>query len=297
MSKKIKLAKQVDGIEMGVFDDGSTYLTESALAALCGASRPAISKQAAAWATGDRTSKFATFLQSLGYSDNELFLRVTIDGVATLAYPEVVSMALLEYYAFISDRATATAQNNFRVMARATLRIYIYRKTGYDPQNRVPDKWRKFQDRVGLNAVPRGYFSVFKESVSLVVFAIQNGLDVNEHTVPDISIGKIWSNHWASNNLAGTYGDSIPYDHYFPDDFPQAKSNPQNAKAYPVAALGAFRQWIEDVYMPEKFPNYIRNKVKDRMLPASAAELILEKIEEFSQLEAGDSMPRLGPAK
>ena len=61
----------------------------------------------------------------------------------------------------------------------------------------------------------------------------------------------------------------------YPDYFPQAKSNPQDMNVYPVAALPEFRVWLQTEYIPKKFPSYLKGKVKDGILPPSAAELLL----------------------
>ena len=55
----------------------------------------------------------------------------------------------------------------------------------------------------------------------------------------------------------------IRFDHSYPDYFSQADSNPQPAFAYPNAALGEFRCWLTDVYLPTKFPKYLTGKVRE----------------------------------
>lgn len=76
-----------------------------------------------------------------------------------------------------------------------------------------------------------------------------------------------------------TLGDTPDYrgfvdDHVYPPDYPQAASDRQ-AWMYPADALGRFRAWLDEVYLPEKYPEYIKRKVKSGALPASRAELLL----------------------
>lgn len=71
-------------------------------------------------------------------------------------------------------------------------------------------------------------------------------------------------------------GARTKYEHSYPDYFPQAASNPQEPWCYPDAALGEFRRWFWEPYVGEgKFENYLNNKVKDKGLPASFAQLAI----------------------
>jgi hypothetical protein len=42
--------------------------------------------------------------------------------------------------------------------------------------------------------------------------------------------------------------------------------------------MGEFRTWMEEKYIPQKFPSYIKGKVEQGLLPPSAAELFLAEI-------------------
>ena len=97
------------------------------------------------------------------------------------AYPDFVCLAILEYYAFDSATPTPEARKNFRLLAGAALREFIYKEVGYDPSNSVPDAWKQFHDRVSLtyNAVPRGYFGIFKEMADMIVTLGQQELHLN----------------------------------------------------------------------------------------------------------------------
>jgi hypothetical protein len=57
---------------------------------------------------------------------------------------------------------------------------------------------------------------------------------------------------------------------------PQSASNPQEAWCYPEAALGEFRRWFREAYVGEgKFAAYLLNKVQQKALPASFAQLAI----------------------
>lgn len=268
----IVISKEVDGLEMGVLEDGTPYLSGRSLAKLCGVSVSAIIKQAELWGAGHRDGKFARILVAAGVEPKSLYVRVG----NTNAYPDDICMMFLEFYAFEAQVQNGTALENFRRLARASLRLFIYRATGYDPQKRIPEVWTKFHDRLVLNTTPQGYFSVFREMSELIVTAIQNGLTVDEHTIPDISVGQAWAKHWKREGLEAKYGPATEFDHIYPDYFPQAAANEFiKAKIYPLAALGEFRIWMQNEYLPEKFPAYLGRKAQAGVLPPSTVELIL----------------------
>jgi hypothetical protein len=278
--------REVNGIEMGVLEDGTPYLTGRALSRLCGVAISTIIDQKNEWAGGRRDGKFAKLLASTGYSEDELAIGIGMDGGKRFdAYTERVVMAFVEYYALDVGRPEALA--NYRTLARAGFRLFVYTQLGYDPAKSVPLQWREFHDRLALHNTPSGYFSVFKEMSDFVLAAIRNGLRVDHKTIPDISVGQAWSKYWADNKLEEKYGARAKHPHHYPDYFPQAESNPQPMNVYPVDALGDFRRWMDRTYIPEKFPNYLAGKVNKGMLPASTAELLLTAVQPVGQLAGG----------
>ncbi|MFM6004888.1 MAG: hypothetical protein ACKPB7_16720, partial [Sphaerospermopsis kisseleviana] len=156
---------------------------------------------------------------------------------------------------------------NYRVLARKTLKDFIYRMVGYDPQNLVPSSWQHFHDRMLLNPIPAGYYSVFKEIANIVISAIQEGLVFDSHTIPDISVGLAWSKFWNSNGLEAIYGSRGKYPHEYPSYFPQSLANDSiEAYIYPIKSLGEFRKWFELEYLVKQFPAYIKGKVKKGLM-------------------------------
>ncbi len=275
---------EVDGIAMGVLDDGTPYLTARGLARLCGAAPSTIIELGLNWdeeQAKPRGKKILSMLKHQGFSREGLYIKTSLNGQPVSAYTDDVCMVILEYYAFDAGRnIIPDAQRNYRILARQTLRTFIYKGVGYDPKNQIPDSWKHYHDRVLLNDLPQGYFSVFREIADIVIYAIQTGLIVDTHVVPDISIGRKWSQHWKENNFDQVYGERQRFPHSYPDYFPQAKSNPQDIFIYPLEALGEFRIWMQEHYLPENFPTYLKKKVKGGYLPASNVELLLEAVEQ-----------------
>jgi hypothetical protein len=78
-----------------------------------------------------------------------------------------------------------------------------------------------------------------------------------------------------ATGLELVYGERIQYEHNYPDYFPQAASNPQPSYCYPDAALGEFRRWMREVYLPDRMPAYLKSKAKQGALPPSFVSLAL----------------------
>lgn len=279
LSHSIDIVKEVDGIEMGVLKDGTAYLTGRGLARLCGVVPSAIIYQKDQWKAGHRTNKLAKTLVENGYNEPELFIADAEGAASSNPYSEAVCMTVLEYFAFEAQTKSPTAQKNFRTLARAGLRAFVYTALGYAGPSApaISQDWKHFHDRMMLVNSPLGYFSVFKEIAEFVIGSIRGGLPVDESNVPDISVGLTWGKHWTESDLEATFGPRIKHPHNFPEYFKQAPSNPQEIWVYPVLALGEFRMWLQSTYIPEKFPKYLLGKEKKNILPASTAEILIEQ--------------------
>jgi hypothetical protein len=271
----IEVERVVGGIEMGVLENGIPYLTQRGLAEMTGAARRSIQEITEEWQEAQATDVwrgrmvfFREYLTKTGFDEPRLFIEIAKDGSPHYAYPDMVCMAMVEYFAFEAQRTNETAIANFRNLARYGLQKFIYDALGYIPE----DPWKLFNARVSLlkDSVPVGYFSVFKESTGLVVDLINAGLPVNQHTIPDGSVGGTWGRYWTAENLAARYGDRIEYPHYYPVEYPQSASNPQKAWAYPNEAWAEFQHWFRTVYLPTKYPVYILKKAS--LLPGGEGE-------------------------
>jgi hypothetical protein len=272
---------EYDGIEMGVLGNGIPYLSERGLARLCGINRTVLNRLAVNWnseRSKDRGSAIDNILRSVGYNHYELYLRSELNGVVVNAYTEPVCMAILEYYAFISDEKRDEALDAYRKLARLSFRTFIYRAVGYSPEQQLLKSWKHFHDRVDmtLTSVPVGYFGVFREIAAIIVPMIRAGVIINDRVVPDISAGKAWSKHWQENQFDEKFGGRIRYDHEYPLYYPQSKSNPQPSFAYPDAALGEFRRWLSQIYITSKLPSYLLRQYKGGKLPQASAAKALE---------------------
>lgn len=274
----VAVSKEVDGIEMGVLSDGRSYLTARALARLVNTGPSTILTQGKRWLDGDRSSKLAQMLIARGIERPSLYVEIEREGKKVHAYTDDVATVILEYYAFEVAPTNTHAQLNYRKLAQAGLRVFVYQALGYDPARQIDHSWRHFHDRMTMHQVPRGYFSVFKECADFVLASIKAGLPINHETIPDISVGQAWGKHWKSQNLESKFGPRKKHDHNYPDYYPQARSNPQDINVYPVASLGVYRQWLEDVYVPENYPKYLDRKVKAKLISASTVELLLTEV-------------------
>lgn len=281
----IEVQKDVNGVEMGVLENGMPYLTQRGLSVVTGAARSLIQTITKEWEDHfdddvigkDRISFFKQYLGDHGFNEPTLHVETVQAGSIHYAYPDVVCMAFLEYYAFESKGDSSTAVENYRKFASFGLRRFIYDALGYSPERKVLDSWRHFHDRVDMTAtsVPGGHFSVFAEIAIMLVPMIRAGIFISDRVVPDISVGRAWSEYWEANNLEEKYGARARYDHEYPLYYPQAKSNPQPAYCYPEEALGSFRAWLAKAYITSKFPAYMLGQTKKGTVPLALANKAL----------------------
>lgn len=296
-----RVEKQVefDGVEMGVLENGVPYLSESGLARMCGVDRKALNRLASNWQdeiNKERGMVIKKMLEEAGYFEKELFLKSELSGTIINAYTEPVCLAILEYYAFVAKEKREEAIRAFRTLARTTFRAFIYTATGYSPDQRVLDSWQHFHDRIDmvLDAVPAGYFSVFREIASMIVPMIRSGIIISDKVVPDISVGKAWSSYWEENGFNTIYGQRIKYDHEYPLYYPQSQSNPQPSYAYPDSALGVFRSWLRQNYIINRFPQYLIRQASQGKLPVEVANKAIEVFTKTALPSPKKNIRRLG---
>lgn len=202
----IEVEKKVGGIEMGVLENGMPYLTQAGLAEMSGAARSTIYEITQEWSEGidnpidpkTRLGFFQDYLFKNGFTESDLYIELSKNGTSYYAYPDIVCMAVIEYYAFEARKTNPKALESYRGLARFGLQNFIFDALGYDPE----EKWKWFNDRVSLlqDSAPTGYFIVFKETNGLVVDLINADLRVNSKTIPDISVGMGWGKHWVNND-------------------------------------------------------------------------------------------------
>ena len=155
----------------------------------------------------------------------------------------------------------------------------IYSQVGYDPTGK--HRFEKWHERIALNhkSAPSGFFHVFNEAHTIIYELIIAGANVGDEFVVDISIGQHWSKHWTDSNLQLKFGDRAKYPHHYPESHPQSKSNPQESWCYPLAALGYYREWLENTYIGAgKFAGYLDRKVSQKAIAPSVAQLALKSL-------------------
>ena len=269
----------LSGLEMGVMSDGTTFCTGRGLAAFCGVVPSVINQWANEYDEASIKKRDVIIRQKIREQNHEgpIYVKHMFRGQEVNAYPEPVCMAVLEYYGFDADRKNEKAAHNFRLLARAGMRVFVYSTLGYDPTGHIPKSLQNYQKRLLANEIPRGYYSVFTETAHMMIPAIRAGLRCDQSTVPDISIGRIWSGHWEREKLADQFGERTKYKHVYPDDYAQSDANAM-AWVYPLKSLGEFRDWLDREYLPKKFHKYLKGKVGKGHLPASRAELIIDTV-------------------
>lgn len=268
-------------IGMGVLSDGTPYLNQRGLAALCGVQNAHIGTISSQWNEPDQKPRIVsikTVLGKAGFTAATAHVEIVHNGRLNYCYPAEVCLAVLEYYAFDAGaNCQPEARDNFRVLAGSKLRELIYSQVGYDPSGKNAKKFDKWHERIALNyqAAPKGYFHVFNEAHTIIYELILAGADIGEKFVVDISIGQHWSKHWTDSGLDLIYTRD-KYPHSYPESHPQSKANPHFSWCYPLAALGTFREWLQDVYLEGgKFKKYLGDKVAKGELPPSIAQLAI----------------------
>lgn len=203
-----QVEKQVeyDGVEMGVLENGLPYLSENGLARMCGIDRKALNRLAENWQEEKdkpRGKQINSLLLQSGYTKSKLYLDSKFMNSDVHAYTEQVCIALLEYYAFVSEEKRPEAIRAFRALARKSFRDFVYTATKYSPEQRRIESWKSYHDRVDMTAmaVPEGYFGIFHEMATMIVPMINSGVYISDKVVPDISAGRIWATYWKDNNL------------------------------------------------------------------------------------------------
>ena len=262
----VEVERVVAGVEMGVLENGMSYLTQRGLAEMSGAARSTIQELTFEWLEAQQSGVFSSkrmvwfrdYLSANGYDEPQLFIEIRKGGSPHYAYPDVVCMAIMEYFAFEAQRTNPTALANFRNLARFGLQNFIYEALGYSP----PDRWKYHHDRISIlqGGAPEGHFIIFNEVSGMIIDLINADLTVNDKTIPDISVGKCWGDHWTKGDFDQAYGARIKYKHNYPAYYPQAASNPQLPWAYPNEALAEFRRWFRQEYLVTRFPRYILTK-------------------------------------
>lgn len=217
MSEDYKLVpgRDDDGNETGYYTrepDGVSGMNVRALNEFCGLavdSPSAISN----WLTKIKHSRLETndLPKSLKPFAGMTLRLETNDLQGRLIISDDACQAFTEYYAFDARKykGQKIAQDNFRVMSKAGMRLFIWSKTGYIPQQFREESKTKtrgiyWYKRIGIalsdtdKPLQIGYFCVylemmrfFSELETKLNYVIDDiNLETGQFLIPDISIGK-----------------------------------------------------------------------------------------------------------
>lgn len=278
--------QEVNSIAMGILPNGETYLSLNGLARFCGVSPSVIIDFSQEWTQGvaqgkPRGLKICNLICEWTEQDKvpislcvEIVSKNSITGVIH-AVPELICMAILDYYAHYADDKKDEALKNYRIAARYGLRKYIYEQLNYDETAILNQSWNLLRERILLNEKPAGYYTMFDEATGIIASLIRGGIKVDDSIMPDGSLGNHWGRYWSSNNFDNKYGRREKIQHRFPDSYRQLDPD---VWAYPNSSLAEFRNWLENNYLPEKYPAYIKNRVKDGKVSADKMAVLISAV-------------------
>jgi len=161
--------------------DGVSGMSVTALGNFCGVEQPAITQMLNKIRDLDPiTNNLPKSLKSYVGKDWRL---ITNDAQNSLFVIDELCHAILEYYAFDARRykGKSIAVDNYRMIARAGLRLFIWSKTGYQPQSLSNEQL------VLLEAVPK-----MQEAIAQLQERIQNLLPVSADYIPPGWSPEIW---------------------------------------------------------------------------------------------------------
>lgn len=116
--------------------------------------------------------------------------------------------------------------------------------------------------------LPKGYWCIFEEIGKLMRNLEANNVSLHDRATIDVSVGLAWC-RWLREEKNYDTSTFEQYIHYYPDNRGERLAN-----VYPYELLGTFHQWLEDTYIPEKFPKYVRD-----FLTAEECELISKALD------------------
>jgi Zn-dependent peptidase ImmA (M78 family) len=100
--------------------------------------------------------------------------------------------------------------------------------------------------------LPSGKWCIFEQIGKLMRDLEAKGIPLHDRATVDISIGRAWCHYLREKRNYDT-STLEQYIHHYPDS-----RGEQPANIYPFDLLGEFHQWLQDTYIPDKFPGYVR---------------------------------------
>lgn len=116
---------EIGEIGMGVLSDGTPYLNQRGLAALCGVQNAHIGTISSQWSEPDqkpRIKAIKDILAKANLSAKSAHVEISHRGRSYFCYPAEICLAVLEYYAFDAGaNLQEKARDNFRLLAGSKL--------------------------------------------------------------------------------------------------------------------------------------------------------------------------------
>jgi hypothetical protein len=163
--------------------DGVSGMTVTALANFCGVDQPAITQLLNKIRDCDPITKdLPESLQPYAGKDWRL---ITNDAHGSLYVIDELCHAILEYYAVDARKykGKAIAIENYRMVARAGLRVFIWSQTGYSPQTLSAEQMEL------LAAIP-----AMQETIAQLQAQVQNLLPPSADFIPPGWDEDVWRN-------------------------------------------------------------------------------------------------------
>ena len=159
--------------------------------------------------------------------------------------------------------------------ARVSQWVYEWMSGKAAPRDPAKLPYHLERHMLNYQKVPATHFSILQEMTLTLIAPLESqGYTLPEDMVPDISQGLMFCNFLRKE--LGLDTKILPtYEHEFPD------GRVVDAKLYPIEHLGAFRQFIHKVWMPERAERYFKER-DPQALP------LLDRI-----LRIGNEPPRL----
>jgi hypothetical protein len=144
----------------------------------------------------------------------------------------------------------------FEMMVSEWVEQWLF--TGQTPTTSEPINLHPYQrvwyERLKLfeqkTKLPKGTWCIFEQIGKLMRNLEAKNIPMHDRVTIDISVGRAWC-YWLREN--GNTENFDQYIHYYPDS-----RGEQYANVYPYELLGIFHKWLEETYIPEKFPEYVR---------------------------------------
>lgn len=251
-----------DGKETGYYTrepDGVSGMTVSALAEFCGVTQEAVTRLLNRVRDSDPITN--DLPESLKPFAGKEWRLITNDLEGRLIIPDEVCSTVTEYYAFDARQyeGKQIAISNYRIAARAGLRVFIWSKTGYVPEflrkelkahtTTYIERLENIRDHV----VPDELWTTFREGAEVLLLVEKEmKVPVDQMDLCDGSIGSHWSKYREGKGWAIQSGSYI---HVFRD-----QRRERECRAYDLSELSQFRKWLREKYVPYHLPEYLAHK-------------------------------------